>query len=73
MLWVRRYAESVTAENGRLPVSVDLVKGFSRSLLQSGIPAWQRKSLGGIDRPERAEVPARDASGNAIAAESVGD
>ncbi len=41
-LWVRRYAESVTAENGRLPVSVDLVKGFSRSLLQSGIPAWQR-------------------------------
>ncbi len=41
-LWVRRYAQSVTAENGRLPVSVDLVKGFSRSLLQSGTPAWQR-------------------------------
>ena len=41
-LWVRRYAQSVTPENGRLPVSVELVKEFSRSLLQSGTPAWQR-------------------------------
>ncbi|GEM_PF-1124968 len=41
-LWVRRYAASVTSENGQLPVSVELVKEFSGSLLQSGVPAWQR-------------------------------
>jgi hypothetical protein len=41
-LWVRRYAEEVTPENGRLPVSVESVKEFSRSLLKSGAPAWQR-------------------------------
>jgi integron integrase len=32
----------VTPENGRLPVSVELVKAFSRSLLDSKTPAWQR-------------------------------
>jgi integron integrase len=41
-LWVRRYAEAVTPEDGRLPVSVESVKEFSRSLLKSGAPAWQR-------------------------------
>jgi hypothetical protein len=40
-LWVRRYAEAVTPENQRLPVSVESVKEFSRSLLQSVAPAWQ--------------------------------
>ena len=32
----------MTEENGRLPVSVALVKAFSRSLLETGTPAWQR-------------------------------
>ena len=34
--------EAVTPEDGRLPVSVESVKEFSRSLLKSGAPAWQR-------------------------------
>jgi hypothetical protein len=41
-LWIRRYAESVTEEGGRLPVSLASVKAFSRSLLASKTPAWQR-------------------------------
>jgi hypothetical protein len=41
-LWIRRYAQSVTEEGGRLPVSVASVKAFSRSLLVSNTPAWQR-------------------------------
>lgn len=41
-LWIRRYAQAVTEENGRLPVSVESVKAFSRSLLATGTPAWQR-------------------------------
>jgi hypothetical protein len=41
-LWIRRYSQSVTEEDGRLPVSVQSVKAFSRSLLASGTPAWQR-------------------------------
>ncbi len=41
-LWIRQYAASVTPENGHLPVSVELVKEFLRSLRQSGTPAWQR-------------------------------
>ncbi len=41
-LWVRRYAESVTEEEGRFPVSGELVLGFSMSLRQSGTPAWPR-------------------------------
>ncbi len=41
-LWIRRYAQSVTEEEGRLAVSVESVKAFSRSLRDAGIPAWQR-------------------------------
>lgn len=41
-IWIRRYSQGVTEENGRLPVSVALVKAFSRSLLASETPAWQR-------------------------------
>lgn len=41
-LWVRRYAESVQAENGKLPVTVESVTAFSRSLRDHRIPAWQR-------------------------------
>lgn len=41
-LWIARSSQSVTEENGRLPVSVALVKAFSRSLLETGTPAWQR-------------------------------
>jgi hypothetical protein len=41
-LWVRRYAESVRVHRGDLPVTVDLVTEFSRSLRDSGTPAWQR-------------------------------
>ena len=41
-LGIRRDSQSVTEENGRLPVSVELVKAFSRSLLETGTPAWQR-------------------------------
>ena len=40
--WVRRYAESVTAENGLLPVTDQLIIDFCRLLLNSGTPAWQR-------------------------------
>ena len=35
-LWVRQYAESVTPEKGQLPVSVELVKKFSRVWSTSG-------------------------------------
>jgi integron integrase len=41
-LWVRRYAESVKAEKGRLPVTLESVTHFSRALRDNGIPAWQR-------------------------------
>jgi hypothetical protein len=40
--WIRRYAESVTAENGLLPVTDQLIIDFCRSLLNSGTPVWQR-------------------------------
>ena len=41
--WIRRYASSVKALEGRdLPVSEADVLQFSRSLLNSGTPAWQR-------------------------------
>jgi hypothetical protein len=40
-LWIRRYAALVNKENGQLPVSVELVKGFSH-LKHLGTPAWQR-------------------------------
>jgi len=41
-LWIRRYSQSVMEENGRLPVSEESVKAFSRSLLETQTPAWQR-------------------------------
>jgi hypothetical protein len=41
-LWVRRYSQSVTEEDGRLRVSVASVKAFSRALLEMKTPAWQR-------------------------------
>ena len=41
-LGISRYSQSAAEENGRLPVSVASVKAFSRSLLETGMPAWQR-------------------------------
>ncbi len=41
-LWIRRYAEAVEAGRGRLPVTIERVTEFSRSLRDSGTPAWQR-------------------------------
>jgi hypothetical protein len=40
--WIARYAAGKTLTNGKLPLSEKLVVNFSRSLLESGIPAWQR-------------------------------
>jgi hypothetical protein len=40
--WVARYAEGKALTNGLLPVTQTLVIEFSRSLLNSGTPAWQR-------------------------------
>ena len=41
--WLRRYALSVKVPEGsNLPVTEGNVIGFSRSLLQNGVPAWQR-------------------------------
>ncbi len=40
--WIRRYASSVEVVGDRLPISEEQVIQFSRSLLQSRIPAWQR-------------------------------
>lgn len=40
--WLARYAAGKTLTNGMLPVSEELVIQFSRSLLKSGTPAWQR-------------------------------
>ena len=41
-LWIRRYASGLNIGEGNLPVSSDEVVRFSRSLLQSKTPAWQR-------------------------------
>jgi hypothetical protein len=41
-LRVGRYAESVQAEDGKFPVTVELVTAFSRSWRDHKIPAWQR-------------------------------
>jgi hypothetical protein len=41
-LWVRRYASSVDATAEKLPVTEADVIRFSRSLRDSGTPAWQR-------------------------------
>lgn len=40
--WIRRYASSVEVVKGDLPVTEAGVIQFSRSLLNSGTPAWQR-------------------------------
>jgi hypothetical protein len=40
--WIRRYASSVQAVEGRLPVSEAEVIRFLQSLLKSHTPAWQR-------------------------------
>lgn len=40
--WVARYADGKSLTSGFLPVTLDLVVEFSRSLLKSGTPAWQR-------------------------------
>jgi integron integrase len=40
--WVARYASGKTIDKGRIPLTLDLVVAFSKSLLESGIPAWQR-------------------------------
>jgi hypothetical protein len=40
--WVARYAEGKGTAGGLLPVNRDLVVAFSRELLKSGTPAWQR-------------------------------
>jgi len=41
-LWIRRYAESVKPKRGKIPVTVEAVTAFSRSLRDNGTPAWQR-------------------------------
>jgi len=40
--WIRRYAGTTTSTNNKLPVTVELVVAFSRSLLNNKTPAWQR-------------------------------
>ena len=40
--WIRRYACSVEAVEGKLPVNRDDVIRFLRSLLKNQVPAWQR-------------------------------
>ena len=40
--WVRRYAETVTSQNGNLTVTLDAVVAFSRSLRDNRVPSWQR-------------------------------
>ncbi len=40
--WLARYAQDKTLANGLLPVTQALVIDFSKSLLNSGVPAWQR-------------------------------
>jgi len=40
--WLGRYAAGKELSRGKLPVTEELVIEFSRSLLQSGTPAWQR-------------------------------
>jgi hypothetical protein len=40
--WMARYAEGKTPAKGFLPVTESLVVEFSRALLKSGTPAWQR-------------------------------
>ena len=69
-LGLRRYPQSVSEDHGRLPVSVESVKAFSRSLLDTGTPAWQRlqpvraveayRDLP-VDVRSRAEVSEREA------------
>jgi len=40
--WLARYAEAKTPDNGFFPLTEPLVVEFSKSLLKSGTPAWQR-------------------------------
>ena len=40
--WLRRYASTVSAVQGNLPVTEAEVIQSSRSLLDHGTPAWQR-------------------------------
>jgi len=40
--WLARYAAGKCQKNGLLPVTRELVIEFSKSLLKSGTPAWQR-------------------------------
>jgi len=40
--WLARYADGKTQDNGLLPVTAPLVVEFSKSLLKSETPAWQR-------------------------------
>ena len=40
--WLARYADGKTLNEGVLPVTEVLVIAFSKSLLNSGTPAWQR-------------------------------
>lgn len=40
--WIRRYAPEATVVHGNLAVDEEIVVAFSRSLRDSGTPAWQR-------------------------------
>ena len=40
--WLARYSDGKTPDNGLLPVTEPFVVEFSKSLLNSGTPAWQR-------------------------------
>ncbi|NQV25501.1 MAG: phage integrase N-terminal SAM-like domain-containing protein [Rhodopirellula sp.] len=40
--WIRRYAANLQLRAGCLPISVDSVIEFSKSLKNAGTPAWQR-------------------------------
>lgn len=40
--WIERYASSVSKKNDQLPITIDLVTSFCRSLLKNKTPAWQR-------------------------------
>ena len=40
--WLARYAATVQTKDNLLPVTTEQVIAFSRSLLKSGTPAWQR-------------------------------
>ena len=40
--WLARYADGKTLNDGVLPITEALVVAFSKSLLNSGTPAWLR-------------------------------